>query len=236
MSSRSSTLLGPRWVLKRSRWGIETFHRRLHPLPQSICSDVGIGFHASGPCSPDQDRERPEDGHPILPQLRRTWTLCGEVSVKSQRPLVSRGALVGIIPMESSSKHRTCLPVIIGWGGQLRKTTALIDSGAEENFLDAGAAVAWGVPITNMEHPLVANSLNGQLLAKITHISSPLSLRISGNHHEETKLYIIDSPHSPIILGHPWLTKHGPSLDWRTHSIMEMLTSWSYAEILGAAL
>ena len=31
---------------------------------------------------------------------------------------------------------------------------------------------------------------------------------------------IIDTPHSPVILGHPWLAKHRPEVDWATHEIL----------------
>ena len=67
---------------------------------------------------------------------------------------------------------------------------------------------------------LVANSLNGQNMGCITKATIPLRLRISGNHHEEISLLIIDTPHSPVILGHPWMVKHSPEVDWGKHEIL----------------
>ena len=62
--------------------------------------------------------------------------------------------------------------------------------------------------------PLVASSLNGQWLGRITRATRPLKMKISGNHQEEISLLIIDTPHSPIVLGHPWIAEHRPQVDW----------------------
>ena len=36
------------------------------------------------------------------------------------------------------------------------KTSALLDSGAEDSFLDATVAAQWGVPLVEVSKPLVA--------------------------------------------------------------------------------
>ena len=100
-------------------------------------------------------------------QLRRGGSLCGAVSVKRRRPLVKRGSLVGVFQLDSSNRRRTCLPVTLEWPGQTRKTSALLNSGAEESFLDATVAAQWGVPLVEVSKPLVASSLNGQRLGCI---------------------------------------------------------------------
>ena len=122
--------------------------------------------------------------------------------------------------LDSSNRHRTCPPVTLQWPGGSRKTSALLDSGAEESFLDTATAARWRVPLVEVSRPLVANSLNGQRLGRITRATIPLKLRISGNHQEEISLLILDTPHSPVILGHPWLAKHRPKVDWETHRIL----------------
>ena len=43
---------------------------------------------------------------------------------------------------------------------------------------------------------------------------------ISGNHQDTISLLIIDTPHSPVILGHPWMVKHSPEVDWKRHEIL----------------
>ncbi len=61
-----------------------------------------------------------------------------------------------------------------------------------------------------------------------------VSLSLSGNHCEQIELLIIDSPKAPLILGHPWLLKHNPHVDWVNNSIL----AWSqscHVSCLGAA-
>ena len=125
-------------------------------------------------------------------------------------PLVEGGALVGVFSIKSSTYSRTCLPVILDWLGGTWKTSALLDSGVKDSFLDAETAIRWGIPRVEVFCPLVANSLNGQNIGRITKATIPLRFCISGNHQEEILLLIIDTPHSPVILGHPWMVKHSP--------------------------
>ena len=99
-------------------------------------------------------------------------------------------------------------------------SSALLDSGAEESFLDAETAARWGVPLVEVSRPLVANSLNGQRLGRINRATVPLMLQISGNHQEEMSLLVLDTPHSPVVLGHPWMAKHCPEVNWDTHQIL----------------
>ena len=101
---------------------------------------------------------------------------------------------VGAFRLESSNRKRTCLPVTLEWPGEARKTSALLDSGAEESFLNATTAAQWGlVPLEEVSRPLVANSLNGQCLGRITKATRPIKMKISGNHQKEISLFIINT-------------------------------------------
>ena len=123
---------------------------------------------------------------------------------------------MGVYQLDSSNR----LPVTLEWPGGARKTSALLDTGAEESFLDATIAAQWGVPLVEVSKPLVASSLNGQRLGRITQATGPLKMKLSGNHQEEISLLIIDTPHS-LVLGHPWMAKHRPQVDWTRHEILE---------------
>lgn len=101
--------------------------------------------------------------------------------------------------------------------------TALVDSGAEENFMDFEVARQICLETVPLDTPLVANALDGRFMAKVTHHTKPLKLIVSGNHHELIKFNLISSPHSPLILGYPWLKTHNPHFDWRNGRIF----SWS---------
>ena len=68
---------------------------------------------------------------PGMPVLWRGWLLHLKLPGKSPRPQVERGALGGIIPIESSTCSRTCLPVTLNWTGGTKKTSALLQSWGE---------------------------------------------------------------------------------------------------------
>lgn len=101
--------------------------------------------------------------------------------------------------------------------------TALIDSGAEGNFLDRDFAHEAGLEVESLTTPLVATTLDGKLLSKVTHRTVPLTLLLSGNHKEQISFNLISAPQSPIILGYPWLQLHNPHFDWVGGKIL----SWS---------
>ena len=44
---------------------------------------------------------------------------------------------MGAYHLDASNHCRTCLPDTLEWPGRARKTSAPLDSGAEESFLDA---------------------------------------------------------------------------------------------------
>lgn len=100
---------------------------------------------------------------------------------------------------------------------------ALIDSGADNSFMDFTFAQQSGLQTVPLECPLVAKVLDGRHLAQITHETKPVEFIISGNRHEKVSFKLISSPHPPIILGLPWLKLHNPHLDWSSCSVL----SWS---------
>ena len=135
-------------------------------------------------------------------------------SSKRQGPSVALGVLVGQANSPSVRKPHfhisatLCCPVLS------LPLLALVDSGAEGNFLDQQVAVQMGISLLPLEQPQTALAVDGRLLARVTHRSEPLTLTLSGNHRETIQPYIISAPSTPLILGHPWLVKHNPDIDW----------------------
>lgn len=99
----------------------------------------------------------------------------------------------------------------------------LVDSEADDNFIDGSLVDQAGIPVEPVPDPKEVNVLDGRRLARITHITAPLNLLLSGNHRETIKLLVIHSPHTPVVLGLTWLKLHNPHIDWSTCSI----ASWS---------
>lgn len=99
----------------------------------------------------------------------------------------------------------------------------LIDSGADESFIDHDVAIQLGLETQPLERPLEAKALNGQVLAQVSERTLPVNLHLSGNHKESIVFHIFDCKHSPLVLGLPWLKLHNPQIDWSTGRII----SWS---------
>lgn len=115
------------------------------------------------------------------------------------------------------------LEATLCWNRQSLPLRALVDSGADESFLDSKLAAQAGILSEPLTAPLEATALNGEFFARVTHRTKPLQLIISGNHREFIQFNLISSPLTPIVLGHSWLKVHNPHIDWSASK----LVSWS---------
>ncbi|XDV54467.1 hypothetical protein PO909_022751 [Leuciscus waleckii] len=105
------------------------------------------------------------------------------------------------------------------WANNTHTCRALVDSGAEGNFMDINLAYQLHLPISPLPHQISVNALNGQQLPNFTHSTDPITLITSGNHTETIPFLLMDSPVAPVVLGHPWLVKHNPRVDWGSNSV-----------------
>ncbi len=154
--------------------------------------------------------------------LRDCWTLSIGVSRKRASPTVDLRLLSGGISLNKTSAN-TLLPVRLHWAARSQECKALVDSGAEGNFLDFSFAKHLHIPIITLDHRIVVKALNGQSLPPVTHSTTPVTLITSGNHTERIIFFLTDSPLAPVVLGHLWLTKHNPRIDWGQSSV----SAWS---------
>ncbi|CAL8264111.1 unnamed protein product [Lota lota] len=58
-----------------------------------------------------------------------------------------------------------------GHQGNFHTTSVLVDSGAEESFIDATLATKWGVPVSTLQTSLTASALNGSRFACVKHLT-----------------------------------------------------------------
>lgn len=101
--------------------------------------------------------------------------------------------------------------------------------------MDTATVAWWGIPVVLLPSPISVWSHDGHIITSITHSTPPVSLFVFGNHHEVTRLYFLDSPSAPVVLGHPWLVKHGRHMDWSSNSVLAWSQS-SLASCLGTAI
>ena len=125
-------------------------------------------------------------------------------------------------------------PVHLSWQGRTITVDALIDSGADDSFIDIHFAKRANVPLVCLEKAIPAFALDGHNIGPITHRTQSITVTFSGNHVEEMHFFVLKSPDAPLILGRPWLALHVPHVDYGTGRIL----SWStacYARCLRAA-
>ena len=92
--------------------------------------------------------------------------------------------------------------------------TALVDSGANENFIDFHTAQRWKVGIRQMDKPRKIYNADGT-----ENVNGVLNkycwLRVYvGKQHKLQKFYVTNLGIDWVILGYPWLKEFNPPLDW----------------------
>uniref|UniRef100_A0A8C5M6H4 CCHC-type domain-containing protein n=1 Tax=Leptobrachium leishanense TaxID=445787 RepID=A0A8C5M6H4_9ANUR len=119
-----------------------------------------------------------------------------------------------------TSAHLT-IPVILQWGDRSVNVSAIIDSGASNNFFDLTLATSLAVPTRPKTTPTPLQKVDGSTLrtGPITHETTPLLLLIRTKHQEHLQWDIVPSPLFPLVLGLPWLRTHNPSIDWSSNTV-----------------
>lgn len=111
---------------------------------------------------------------------------------------------------------------------------ALVDSGADDCFIDPMLANELGCQVEELRDKKRVYDLDGRLLAEVKRITCPLKLKVSGNHIEYRKFYLMRSRSVPLILGLPWLQTHNPVISWERPAI-ENWSPFCYAHCLQSA-
>ena len=134
---------------------------------------------------------------------------------------VARGVLTSRALNPSVS--RLLLDAALLWRDQTLPLAILLDSGADESFIDQEVVLQLGIETELLDSPIEAKALNGKLLARVERRTVPVRLVLSGNHHESLSLHVIDCPFTPVVLGYLWFQLHNPQIDWRVVGII----AWS---------
>ncbi len=105
--------------------------------------------------------------------------------------------------------------------GTIIDTTAFIDSGAAGNFIDAEFAKTHNIPLVSCESHLAVAALDGRPLGsgRIHFTTEDLTLLTRALHTETIRLFVFQSPQTPLILGLPWLERHNPHISWSERQI-----------------
>uniref|UniRef100_A0A8C5MFU9 CCHC-type domain-containing protein n=1 Tax=Leptobrachium leishanense TaxID=445787 RepID=A0A8C5MFU9_9ANUR len=115
----------------------------------------------------------------------------------------------------TSGEHLT-INISLQWQDHTADLTALIDSGASQNFIDASLLQQLKVPYKKKRYPFSVSLLDGTLISSglVTRETEIITMNIGAGHCEEIILDIIKTPIFPVILGIEWLRLHNPNIDW----------------------
>ena len=95
------------------------------------------------------------------------------------------------------------------------ETTALVDSGATENFLNLGYARWLKLPIKQLPQPRKLFNVDGSLnRAGELRFYTDLSVR-TGSDQTKLRFFLTELGEQKAILGYPWFAAVQPKIDWR---------------------
>ncbi|KAI1000918.1 hypothetical protein K3495_g7280 [Podosphaera aphanis] len=120
----------------------------------------------------------------------------------------------------SSNSRSLILPCILTSDDGKIETSAFIDSGGNDfGFIDTIFVQDHSLPISQLSVPRVLRVVDRRKSASgmVTHIVT-LSLKID-NHQETARLFVTKLGQYPLILGHGWLSRHNPSINWSSGSV-----------------
>ncbi|KAI4880514.1 hypothetical protein NFI96_007308 [Prochilodus magdalenae] len=102
---------------------------------------------------------------------------------------------------------------------------ALIDSGAEGNFMNIQVVKLLQVPVSSLKRPLRLSAVDGDPVGPgyVTSITSPVTMDISALHSEKLPFFVLETAEYAVILGLSWLKLHDPSISWSNRDII----AWS---------
>src|SRR5712672_3559053 len=96
------------------------------------------------------------------------------------------------------------------------KTTALVDSGAMENFMNLKYAKWLRLPIETMEQPRNLFNVDGtENTSGKLHYYTDLLVK-TGNKSLRLRFFLSNFGTNNVILGYPWFAANQPNINWKT--------------------
>jgi len=96
---------------------------------------------------------------------------------------------------------------------------SLLDSGATGLFIDREFVHKNGLTTRALPYPIKVYNIDGTLNQGGS-ITEEITLMMSYKGHKERAVFeVCDLGKATVIIGHPWLRKHNPDIDWRTGEV-----------------
>lgn len=101
------------------------------------------------------------------------------------------------------------------------KIKGLIDSGADESFVDCKLGNLLKLTVCALTQLLEASAFDWRLFYSFTHRTKPIQIIITQGHSDQLNFHLFHLPLHPLVLGYPWLTKHIPCINVSTGVVIE---------------
>ena len=97
------------------------------------------------------------------------------------------------------------------------KVKALVDSSCTHTVIDEQLIKNKRIPTKSIDFSFEVFNTNGMKNGEVTKVAS---LKIKLNKHKETlKAVVMDLDGTDMFLGHDWLVKHNPEVNWKNGTI-----------------
>lgn len=126
---------------------------------------------------------------------------CPEVP-KAQTPQPNKQTLMNQTSLTFQPKDRVELRDVLRWAQD-----SIPSIFVNQNFL-----TQTDIPTEPLAEPKEVLAIDSNFLVKVTHVTMPVALTLSGNHYEKLQLFAVSSPPSRMVLVLPW--QHNPNIDW----------------------
>ncbi len=130
-----------------------------------------------------------------------------------------------VLVCTSPSKNRSCWQfshVTLSSESLSLPHPALIDSGADANFMDISLAKKLNLSFVCLDSSSSAIALDGRAMCLVTHCTSPLTLTFPDSHTEQITFHLFNAPQHPLVLGYPGLVLHNPHIDWPSGKVLSL--------------
>ena len=122
--------------------------------------------------------------------------------------------------------HRNSLNIAVQFEHTRGTATAsaLIDSGATENFVDQRTAEQWQMPRKELPVPRPIVNVDGtKNWAGMVQEACILEIEHQGERRLQ-RFYITDLGFDQILLGYPWLSSYNPQINWKEGTVKGEIT------------
>ncbi len=158
---------------------------------------------------------RPEGGSsPEKVELGRRDPVLNSPINKSQKNIEDDKEIPEkILVRNVSLKREILMDVTIQTAENTIKTRALLDSGANDTFVDMKWAKENGLPLRRLPRPIPVFNVDGtkNQSGDITH-ATEFTMNYNG-HTELVQVEVTNLGRTSVIIGFTWLVKHNPTID-----------------------